>query len=101
MAIFVFFPCLESKIREFSSLTEIYVNPSKVASLDSPEHLDLIRRVALTVWLAGLDRPDRLGLRSIVDREVWSEGEKLADRSGRSATAGRLSPSPNVSLGWS
>lgn len=82
----------------------VWITGQQIPPADSPEHLDLIRRVALTLGLAGLDRPDRLGLRSVVDSEVWSEGKKLADRSSRSATTARLGPRrprPVLRLGWS
>lgn len=72
-------------LKTFSQLESCFLK----VFLASPEHLDLLRRVALTVGLARLDRPHRLRLWSVVEREVRSEGEKLSRRSLRSArTAG-------------
>ena len=82
------------------------VNPSEVFIAQqnppsgSPEHLDLLRRVPLTLGLAGLDRPDRLW--SVMEAEVWPEGEELADRSPRTdTTAGLGSRRPGPVLSWS
>lgn len=57
-----------------------------IGPLASPEHLDLLRRVALALGLTGLDRPNRLRLIAVTEAEVWPEGEKLANRSSRTAT---------------
>lgn len=49
----------------------------------SPEHLDLLRSVSLTLRLAGLYCSDWLRLWTVTEGEVRSEGEKLSDRSSR------------------
>lgn len=47
----------------------------------SPEHLDLLGSVALTLRLAGLYCSDWLRLWTVTEGEVRSQGEKLSDRS--------------------
>lgn len=70
----------------------------------SPEHLDLLWRIALALGLAGLDRPDGVGLWSVLEGEVWPEGKKLTWGSPRTRTTtglGTRSPRSVLSLGWS